>query len=154
MDMPLVISQADVTEARLTDFADNLAGLLQGGDWLLLRGTLGAGKTTLARALLRALGHTGDVPSPTFTLVQTYDVPLVRLPVWHIDLYRLDSAAAAAQLGLDDAGGDTLVILEWPERLGHLPDHALLIDLTMTSDTTRTLALTGNAAWAARLKDV
>jgi tRNA threonylcarbamoyladenosine biosynthesis protein TsaE len=149
-----VLHVPDVCEAGLADLARRLAAVVRGGDWLLLRGTLGAGKTSLARAMLRALGYAGDVPSPTFTLVQTYDPPAVQMPVWHVDLYRLDSAAAVAQLGLDDAGDDTLVIIEWPERLGYLPDHALLVDLSPTTDTTRLLALSGNPAWAARLKEL
>jgi tRNA threonylcarbamoyladenosine biosynthesis protein TsaE len=141
-------------ELSVATLAGRLAGLLRGGDWLLLHGALGAGKTSFARAVLRMLGHAGDVPSPTFTLIQVYDAAAMRLPVWHADLYRLDSAAAVAQLGLDDAGDDLLVLLEWPDRLGHRPDHALQIDFSVDDEYHRTLTFSGTATWQTRLKDL
>jgi tRNA threonylcarbamoyladenosine biosynthesis protein TsaE len=140
-------------EAETQAFAISLAPLLQPGDWVLLNGPLGAGKTTFARSLLQALGHYGDVPSPTFTLIQTYDGPEMHCPVWHVDLYRLDNARDVAQLGLDDAGDDVLLLVEWPERLGAIPDHALRIDFSASSGH-REIALYGNARWHERLRSL
>ena len=93
-----------------------LAERLQPGDVIALSGDLGAGKTTLARAILAGLGHEGEVPSPTFTLVQTYED--LRLPVAHVDLYRLDLPEEADALALDDFLVDGALLVEWPERLG------------------------------------
>lgn len=104
-------------EAGLAALGARLAGVLRGGDVVALSGELGAGKTTLARGILAALGHEGEVPSPTFTLVQTY--PHLAPPVAHVDLYRLGAPAEVEALALDDwldAGGALLI--EWPERLG------------------------------------
>ncbi len=104
-------------EAGLAALAGRLAAVIRAGDVIALSGELGAGKTTLARGLLAALGHGGEVPSPTFTLVQTY--PDLAPPVAHVDLYRLEHPAEVEALGLDDwlEGGGALLV-EWPERLG------------------------------------
>jgi len=128
-----------------------LAGKLRRGDVLLLEGTLGAGKTTLARALLRALA--GDpaleVPSPTFTLMQSYDSP--RGTVHHFDLWRLTGPESLTELGWDDARED-IVLVEWPDRLGALrPADALTVTLTAASETGRHATLAG---WPGRLGDV
>ncbi len=104
-----------VDEAGLERIAGRLAAALRPGDTVALSGDLGAGKTTFARGLLRGLGWTGEVPSPSFTLVQTYPTAP---PLWHVDLYRLDSADEADALGLDDAWEAAVVVIEWPERLG------------------------------------
>lgn len=137
-----------VDEARLAEVASCLALILRPGDVIALSGDLGAGKTTFARGLLRGLGWTGEVPSPSFTLVQIYDtVP----PVWHIDLYRLDSVDEADALGLDDAWDDATVIIEWPERLGgRLPANALRLRLDGAGDVTRTLTWTVPPSWEGR----
>jgi tRNA threonylcarbamoyladenosine biosynthesis protein TsaE len=95
-----------------------LAPLLRIGDVVALYGDLGAGKTTLARGLLAALGLEGEAPSPTFAIVQGYAPPEVRLPIAHVDLYRLDGPDEADELGLDDALVDGALLIEWPERLG------------------------------------
>ena len=121
-----------------------LAALLACGDAVLLRGDLGSGKTTLARAILTALGVSETVPSPTFTLVQTYDTP--RLTVSHYDLYRLKRAAELDELGLDEALEDGAALIEWPERAeDRLPSDALTIHLS--ADTERRAILEGPARW-------
>ena len=113
---------------------EDLAMALRPGDVLALSGDLGAGKTTLARGLIRALaGDPGlDVPSPTFTLVQSYDT---RVPVHHFDLYRLSSPAELDELGLDEALSDGAALIEWPERAGgRLPASAVRVELAHEGD--------------------
>ena len=95
-----------------------LAALVRPGDVVTLSGPLGAGKTSVARGLLAALGLAGEAPSPSFAIVQPYDRPEVRLPVWHVDLYRLDDPNDVEELGLEDDRGDGLLLVEWPERAG------------------------------------
>lgn len=105
------LADADPLGARI-------AAALRPGDVIALSGDLGAGKTTLARGILRALGLAGEAPSPTFAIVQYYDPPEVRLPVAHIDLYRIDDPAAIPELGLDDMRAAGAMLIEWPERMG------------------------------------
>ena len=88
-----------------------LADVLQPGDVIALNGDLGAGKTTLARGILAALGLAEEAPSPTFAIVQPYEPPLVRLPVAHVDLYRLDEPEDAEELGLDDYLADGVLLI-------------------------------------------
>lgn len=126
--MPVIaLSDADATAA----LGARLAGLLAVGDAVCLFGDLGAGKSTLARGLIRALTSPDeDVPSPTFTLVQTYDGPAFSIA--HFDLYRLTSAAEAYEIGVDEALDDGCAIIEWPERLeGDLPGDRLDIELSV-----------------------
>ncbi|HVW75303.1 MAG TPA: tRNA (adenosine(37)-N6)-threonylcarbamoyltransferase complex ATPase subunit type 1 TsaE [Rhizomicrobium sp.] len=121
-----------------------IAGGLARGDAVALWGDLGAGKTTLARAILNALGVTEDVPSPTFTLVQSYDT---HPPVSHYDLYRLKNARELEELGFDDALTDGVVLVEWPERAPEaLPPEALHVRLS-ARDGVRMARLTGPARW-------
>jgi len=128
-----------------------LAPLLQPGDVVALYGDLGAGKTTLARGLLAALGLDEDAPSPSFAIVQAYAPPDVRLPVWHVDLYRLEDPAEARELGLDEALDGGALLIEWPERLGAAlwPD-TLRLFLSVTPDGARRLTWEAPAAWEAR----
>ena len=122
-----------------------IAAELQPGDVVALWGDLGAGKTTLARAVLRALGVTEDVPSPTFALVQNYDPP--RLKVGHFDLYRLKQPREIEQLGFEEALESGAVLVEWPERAPDiLPADALHVRLDM-KDGTRQARLTGPVRW-------
>jgi tRNA threonylcarbamoyladenosine biosynthesis protein TsaE len=128
-----------------------LGASIRPGDVIALYGDLGAGKTSLARGMLKQLGLDEDAPSPSFALVIAYDPPQVRLPVWHVDLYRLESAAEAAELGLDDALYDGALLIEWPERLGSaLWDHALKIHLTVTADGGRSLTADVPPSWEDR----
>ena len=121
-----------------------IASGLKPGVAVALWGDLGSGKTTLARAILRALGVSEDVPSPTFTLVQSYDT---KPPVAHYDLYRLKSPREMTELGLDDALIDGAVLVEWPERAPEfLPPDALHVRLSL-QDGTRLARLTGPGEW-------
>jgi len=121
-----------------------VAARLAPGDAVLLRGDLGAGKTTLARAILAALGHSGDVPSPTFTLVQSYETP--RLAVAHFDLYRLKSPDELRELGFDDALAAGAALVEWPEQAEeHMPEERLEIALTAEP---RAATLSGSGRFA------
>lgn len=134
-------SSADQT----SDLAALLAPVLSAGDVILLHGDVGAGKTHFARALIQSvLGLAEDVPSPTFTLVQTY--PAGDFDVWHTDLYRLTSVQEIEELGLVEAFETDVCLVEWPDRLGPLtPEHALTLTLeTGTCDDMRVI----NARWA------
>lgn len=128
-----------------------LAAVVRSGDVVALKGGLGAGKTTLARGLLAALGLEEDAPSPSFALVQPYEPPLVTLPVAHVDLYRLDDDADVQELGLEDYLTDSLLIIEWPERLGsRLWDHSLILSIEVEADGTRSLTAQVPDAWRDR----
>jgi tRNA threonylcarbamoyladenosine biosynthesis protein TsaE len=95
-----------------------IAERLRAGDVVALSGGLGAGKTSLARAIIAALGHVGEVPSPSFAIIEPYAPPATRLPVIHADFYRLASPAEAEELGLDDYRDGAALIAEWPEMAG------------------------------------
>ena len=128
MDSTLTLGSPAATEALARAIAPHLGP----GDMVGLSGGLGAGKSTFARALiaarLAALGRAEDIPSPSYTLVQTYDLDGVEL--WHADLYRLASPAETAELGLEDAFASAITVVEWAERLGPLlPDRRLTIEL-------------------------
>ena len=130
------------SEEETSDLAVRLAAQLLPGDILCLRGDLGAGKTTFTRALVAALGSPAPVSSPTFTLVHEYKGG--RLPIWHVDAYRLRSADDTADIGLDEVflTGEGLVVIEWPERIeAALPDDHLDITLRDTGGDTREITL-------------
>jgi tRNA threonylcarbamoyladenosine biosynthesis protein TsaE len=129
-------------------FAARVAAAMRSGDAILLSGPLGAGKTAFARALLRAAtaDPTLDVPSPSFTLVQTYDTPAG--PVHHFDLWRLDGPAALRELGWDEAIDD-IVLVEWPDRLDSLaPPEALHLRFALADGDARQVSVEG---WSGRL---
>ncbi|WP_226779990.1 tRNA (adenosine(37)-N6)-threonylcarbamoyltransferase complex ATPase subunit type 1 TsaE [Oceaniglobus trochenteri] len=142
--------------AQTADLAADLARLLSPGDVVLLQGPIGAGKTHLARSLIRVLqgpDMAEDIPSPTFTLVQTYDTP--RGEVWHADLYRLTDLTEVLELGLDEAFETAICLVEWPDRLGDAaPEDALTITLAPAGETERAIAVSGSADWAARMADL
>lgn len=140
------LKDAEATEA----FGRILAGQLMTGDVIALFGGLGAGKTTLARGILEGLGHHGDVASPTFPIVQTYQPPDTRLPVWHVDLYRIERSDELDELGLDEALVDGLLIIEWPERLATLWPDALSLRLEADAAGGRALTAEVPAAWGDR----
>jgi tRNA threonylcarbamoyladenosine biosynthesis protein TsaE len=128
-------------------FGRRLAGQLRAGDVVALSGTLGAGKTTLARGVLRGLGFEGDVASPTFPIVQPYDtVP----PLWHVDLYRIEHPDELEELGLDEARLDAVLLIEWPERLPRLWGDALQLALDIRPDGARALTAGVPPAWGGR----
>ena len=150
------------SERRLTDEAAtarlgaDIAGALRRGDFIALSGPLGAGKSTLARGLVRALaGADEEVPSPTFTLIQLYEGP--DFPLAHLDLYRLKRPEEAWELGLEDALADGAAVVEWPERLGgDLPDDRLEVMLSPATDgdagpETRLARLSGFGSWSTRV---
>ncbi|MCW1384828.1 tRNA (adenosine(37)-N6)-threonylcarbamoyltransferase complex ATPase subunit type 1 TsaE [Novosphingobium sp. KCTC 2891] len=112
MTIPLPDIEATAVLAR------RIAGRLRPGDVVALQGTLGAGKTTLARAIVAALGYEGEVPSPSFAIIEVYDPPSVRLPLVHADFYRLDDPSEAEELGLDDYREGAALLAEWPENAG------------------------------------
>ncbi len=131
-----------------------LATLVAPGDVITLSGTLGAGKTRIARGLLAALGLVGEAPSPSFAIVQPYAPPEVRLPVLHVDLYRIDDPNEMEELGLDDAAGDSVLLVEWPERAPGWWPEALALALEMLPDGTRRLTASVPAGWRARWQQI
>jgi tRNA threonylcarbamoyladenosine biosynthesis protein TsaE len=145
------------SESSLCAFGACLAPLLSVGDTLLLVGEIGAGKSVLCRAIIQtrlaALNRAEDVPSPTFTVVQTYDLGTVDL--WHCDLYRLERPEEGDALGLEEAYASAITLIEWPDRLGdRLPPEALVIDLTIPTDAPDGRAITFTAmgsGWASRV---
>lgn len=104
--------------AAMTAYGARIAQHLRAGDVVALEGGLGAGKTTLARAILTALGHEGEVPSPTFTIIETYAAPPLRIPVVHADFYRLDDPRDLAEIGLGDYREGAVLLAEWPDHAG------------------------------------
>src|SRR5215468_7994174 len=124
----VVLPDEQATRRLVTD----IATALEPGDLLTLSGDLGAGKTTFARAMIRYLAgdETVEVPSPTFTLMQTYELP--RFPVVHTDLYRVAGSEELAELGFDDLPENAVVVVEWPDRAaGCLPDDRIDVTLTL-----------------------
>jgi len=145
----VIITLAD---AAATDaFGRTLATRVEPGDLIALRGPLGAGKTSLARGLLAGLGLAGEAPSPSFAIVQPYDPPEVRLPVLHVDLYRLDGPEEMEELGLEEARRTALLLVEWPEHGGvdRWPG-ALVLALGPLSAGGRALTATVPPAWERR----
>ncbi|MCZ4342563.1 tRNA (adenosine(37)-N6)-threonylcarbamoyltransferase complex ATPase subunit type 1 TsaE [Sphingomonadaceae bacterium G21617-S1] len=128
-----------------------LARQLRPGDVIALSGDLGAGKTTLARGLLQALGVDGEVPSPSFPIVIPYAPPELAIPLWHVDLYRIDDPEELFELGLDEARDDSALLIEWPERMGGMlwPD-ALRLTIERDGPDARRLTWETPAAWEGR----
>ena len=104
--------------AATAAFGARIAAALKPGDVIALSGGLGAGKTTLARAIIAALGHAGEVPSPTFAILEPYGAPPLRLPLVHADFYRLKDPTEVEELGLDDYRDGAVLLAEWPDHAG------------------------------------
>lgn len=139
----------------MLDLGRRIAPHARIGDVIALEGGLGAGKTTLARGLLEALGLEGEAPSPSFAIVQPYDVPEVRLPVAHVDLYRLNDAAEARELALGEYLADSLLLIEWPDRLGDaLWPHSLRLHIDMLDEGGRRLTAAVPDAWSERWSQI
>ncbi|MGB3752552.1 MAG: tRNA (adenosine(37)-N6)-threonylcarbamoyltransferase complex ATPase subunit type 1 TsaE [Parerythrobacter sp.] len=112
----------------------HIAARLRIGDVVALTGPIGAGKTTLSRAILRALGHAGEVPSPTFTILESYAGGDMRVAAVHADFYRLESPAEAEELGLDEYRNDAALIAEWPENAGGFAHDPACLAITLEKD--------------------
>ena len=136
--------------AAMERFGRRIAAQLQAGDVVALSGGLGAGKTTLSRAIIAALGHTGEVPSPTFTIVEPYEH--LRIPLIHADFYRLEDPAEAEEIGLDDYRDGAALLAEWPDHAGGFAHEAgcLSIALETVGDGRKAIVQAGEA-WQSRL---
>ena len=141
------------TEAATVDFANVMAAILRPGDTLLLEGAIGSGKTAFARAVIRArLERQEDVPSPTFTLVQTYDAP--NGDIWHCDLYRLTAPEEVLELGLEEAFETAICLIEWPDRLGEdIPQDALTLQFT-AHQSEHSVEMAAPKNWQSRLRGI
>jgi tRNA threonylcarbamoyladenosine biosynthesis protein TsaE len=125
-----------------------LARAARAGDVVTLSGPLGVGKTALARGFLAALGHAGEVPSPSFAIVQPYED--LEPPVWHVDLYRIEDPSEIEELGLD-AAADAALLVEWPERAGtNAWPEALALSLEFAQDGDRILTAKVPPSWEGR----
>jgi tRNA threonylcarbamoyladenosine biosynthesis protein TsaE len=146
-----------LTQLQIESLADEIAALSRRGDLILLAGPLGAGKTTLARALIREFINdpTADVPSPSYTLAQSYrPIGQAEPIVWHFDFYRIEDSSEISELGLEEAQSEGLVLVEWPERAGAtLAADGLLISLTLAAQPDeRQVELEDLGGWSDRLK--
>ena len=128
-----------------------IAAALRPGDVVALSGGLGAGKTTLARAIIAALGHAGEVPSPSFAIIETYDPPSVRLPLVHADFYRLNRPEEAEELGLDDYRHRAVLLAEWPDLAGGFAHEPACLSIRIeTAETGRIAIVEPGADWLGR----
>lgn len=131
--------------------ARRIAEALRPGDVVALSGGLGAGKTTLARGIIAALGHEGEVPSPSFAIVELYDPPSVRLPLVHADFYRLDDPSEADEIGLDDYRQGAALLAEWPEHAGGFAHEPGCLSIMLEStEKGRRAIVSGGADWLER----
>ncbi|MFC0589003.1 tRNA (adenosine(37)-N6)-threonylcarbamoyltransferase complex ATPase subunit type 1 TsaE [Novosphingobium aquiterrae] len=138
--------------AATSELGARIAAQLRPSDVVALSGGLGAGKTTLARAIIAALGHQGEVPSPSFAIIETYDPPAVRLPLVHADFYRLDRPEEAEEIGLDDYREGAALIAEWPEQAGGFAHEPGCLSLRLeTAETGRIAIVEGGSDWLGRM---
>jgi len=155
VNLKTLFHRPSIDLAGLGALAAALAARAAPGDVILLKGDLGSGKTTFARAFIRSLGVAEDVPSPTFTLLQTYEAARGNelLSLYHFDLYRLEDEEDLRELGLEDALDAGISLIEWPEVAeAALPEERLEIGLTAgPSPERRAVTITGGAGWADRL---
>jgi tRNA threonylcarbamoyladenosine biosynthesis protein TsaE len=137
--------------AATAALGQRIAAALRPGDVVALSGGLGAGKTTLARAIIAALGHAGEVPSPSFAIIETYDPPAVRLPLVHADFYRLERPEEAEELGLDDYRHGAALLAEWPEQAGGFAHEPACLSIRIeTAETGRIAIVEPGADWLGR----
>ncbi len=137
--------------AAVADFGSAVARQLRVGDVIALSGGLGAGKTTLARAIIAALGHGGEVPSPSFSIVEVYDPPAVRLPLVHADFYRLADPREAEEIGLDDYRQGAALIAEWPEHAGGFAHEPACLSIALEiAEEGRQAIVAGGKDWHGR----
>ncbi|MFV0645748.1 MAG: tRNA (adenosine(37)-N6)-threonylcarbamoyltransferase complex ATPase subunit type 1 TsaE [Sphingomonadaceae bacterium] len=136
----------------MTDFGSRIAENLAAGDVIALSGELGAGKSTLARTIIRSLGYKADVPSPSFTIIETYDPPDIRIPVVHADFYRLDSAQELMEIGLDEYRSGAVLLAEWPENVGGFTYDANCLSIVLEiAGNGREAIVEGQKNWLKRL---
>lgn len=142
-----LLSSPDDTHA----LGSRLGAIVEIGDVVALEGALGAGKTVLAKGILAGLGYGGDVPSPSYPIVIPYAPPATRIPLAHVDLYRIDDPSALEELALDEARGEGALVIEWPDRMGPRawPD-MLVLTLAVNADGTRALTAQVPPAWERR----
>lgn len=132
-------------------FGARLGAVLRTADVVALSGPLGAGKTLVTKGILMGLGYDGDVPSPSFPLMIPYEPPAVRVPLTHIDLYRIHDFAGLTELGLADARTESALVVEWPDRLVNEGwKDMLLLFLEIMSDSSRVLTAQVPPAWESR----
>jgi len=133
-------------------FGAAIAARLRPGDVVSLSGDLGAGKTTLARAIVAGLGHSGEVPSPSFAIIELYEPPDVAVRLVHADFYRLSGPAEAEEIGLDDYRQDAVLIAEWPEHAGGFAHEPSCISITLeVADEGRVAIVEPGANWLGRM---
>lgn len=137
-------------------YGAGIADRLRAGDVVALSGGVGAGKTTLARAILAALGHAGEVPSPTFTIIETYDSPPLRLPVVHADFYRLENPSELMEIGLEDYREGAALLAEWPDHAGGFDHEPGCLSITLepvgeSGEGGRIAIARGAADWVGRM---
>lgn len=138
--------------AAMKAFGARIAAQLREGDVVALTGALGTGKTTLARAILQALGHPGEVPSPTFTIIECYDGAQMRIPVAHADFYRLDRPEEAEELGLDDYRDGAALIAEWPDKVGGFAHEPQCLSVRLEfADEGRVAIVEAGSDWLGRM---
>ena len=146
----MIVELPDI--AATAAFGARIAAVLRAGDVVALSGGLGAGKTTLARAIIAALGYQGEVPSPSFAIIETYDPPLLRLPLVHADFYRLDDLAEMAELGLDHYREGAALLAEWPEYAGGFAHEPACLSIQLeTAETGRIAIVAPGQEWLGRM---
>ena len=138
--------------AAMTILGGRVAAQLRAGDVVALSGGLGAGKTTLARAIIAALGHDGEVPSPTFAIIELYQPPATRLPLVHADFYRLKGAEELEEIGLDDYRSGAALLAEWPDCVGGFAHEPACLSILLESHGTGRIAIVeAGVDWVGRM---
>ncbi|MEH6528016.1 MAG: tRNA (adenosine(37)-N6)-threonylcarbamoyltransferase complex ATPase subunit type 1 TsaE [Sneathiella sp.] len=156
LEQPVILEKQLKSQSETVAFAHQFSSALTKGDVVTLSGTLGAGKTAFIRAVLQSLIDPElEVPSPTFNLLLTYDVPGQNTTIYHYDFYRIETPEEVLELDIDEAFDDGITLIEWADRMGpYLPEENL--DIVITPDAKRgseyrTLMLRGNMTWQNRL---